>query len=55
MWGTDQSASLAEPGIKNLVELINKSQTILGNGIKTKSKEDKKLEKNSDTGYNFTI
>ena len=53
MWGTDQSASLAEPGIKNLVELINKSQTILGNGIKTKSKEDKKLEKNSDTGYNF--
>ena len=45
MWGTDQSASLAEPGIKNLVELINKSQTILGNGIKTKSKEDKKLEK----------
>ncbi len=45
MWGTDQSASLSEPGIKNLVELINKSQTILGNGIKTKSKEDKKLEK----------
>ncbi len=45
MWGTDQSASLAAPGIKNLVELINKSQTILGNGIKTKSKEDKKLEK----------
>ena len=45
MWGTDQSASLSEEGIKNLVNLIEKSEKILGDGVKIKTTEDKKLEK----------
>ena len=42
MWGTDQSASLSEEGIKNLTTLISKSEIILGNGKKIKTNDDKK-------------
>ena len=45
MWGTDQSASLSEEGIKNLTTLISKSEIILGNGKKIKTNDDKKIEK----------
>jgi len=45
MWGTDQSASLSEPGIENLTTIINASPAWLGNGKKIKSKEDFILEK----------
>ena len=45
MWGTDQSASLSELGIKSLFEMILKAQNIFGNGKKIKTKEDKKIEK----------
>ena len=34
MWGTDQSASLSEEGLKNLTSIINKIPKILGNGKK---------------------
>ncbi len=45
MWGTDQSASLSELGIKSLFEMILKAQKIFGDGKKIKTKEDKKIEK----------
>ena len=45
MWGTDQSASLSEEGIKNLTTLISKSEMILGDGKKIKTNDDKKIEK----------
>jgi N-acetylneuraminate synthase len=45
MWGTDQSASLSEEGIKNLTTLISKSEMILGDGKKIKTIDDKKIEK----------
>ena len=45
MWGTDQSASLAEDGIKNLTDIIAKSTSIFGNGKKTFSKKEKLLSK----------
>ena len=45
MWGTDQSASLAESGIKILFDMINKAQKIFGSGKKIKTIEDKKIEK----------
>jgi len=44
-WGTDQAASLEEQGIRNLTSLIKKSVSILGNGLKKKTLEDKKLLK----------
>ena len=44
-WGTDQAASLEEQGIRNLTSLIKKSVSILGNGVKKKTLEDKKLLK----------
>lgn len=43
MWGTDQSASLSEDGIRSLTSIIDKSPKILGNGIKKISKEDLEL------------
>ena len=44
-WGTDQAASLEEQGIRNLTSLLNKAPLMLGNGIKKKTNEDKKLLK----------
>ena len=34
MWGTDQAASLSEPGIKNLTNILNKIHLVTGNGRK---------------------
>ena len=45
MWGTDQSASLSEPGIKNLTNIINKTKKIFGSGKKVFSKDEKNLLK----------
>ena len=44
-WGTDQASSLEEQGIRNLTSLINKASSILGNGVKKKTIEDKTLIK----------
>ena len=43
MWGTDQSASLSETGMKNLSEILLKLPKTLGDGIKRISKEEKNL------------
>ena len=45
MWGTDQSASLAEEGIKNLTSIILKVPTILGKEKIKKSKAETNLLK----------
>ena len=45
MWGTDQAASLSEVGMKTLSSALRKFPSMLGNGIKTVSKEDTKLLK----------
>ena len=45
MWGTDQSASLQEEGLKNLTSVIRKIPKILGNGIKKFGVEEKKIAK----------
>ena len=45
MWGTDQSASLSEEGLKNLTNIINKIPKILGNGKKNFSNEEKTMLK----------
>ena len=43
MWGTDQSASLSESGIKNLSDIVNKIPKIIGKPIKKYFKEEKKM------------
>ncbi len=43
MFGTDQSASLEESGIRELTTLLSKFPVMFGNGKKTISKEEKKL------------
>ena len=43
MWGTDQSASLSEEGIRNLSKTINKLPKMLGKGKKKFLKEEKKI------------
>ena len=43
MFGTDQAASLAENGIRELTSVLSKFPTMFGNGKKTISKEEKKL------------
>ena len=43
MWGTDQSASLSEEGLKNLTSIINKIPKILGNGKKFFSIDEKHM------------
>ena len=43
MWGTDQAASLSEPGIRELSTVLKKFPKILGRGIKKITKEEKKL------------
>ena len=37
MWGTDQSASLSEPGIINLTKILSKFNLITGDGKKNTS------------------
>ena len=43
MWGTDQSASLSEDGIRNLTSIIFKTPEILGDGKKKFSKKEKNI------------
>ncbi len=43
MWGTDQSASLSESGIKNLSDIVNKISAIIGKPVKKYYKEEKKM------------
>ena len=43
MWGTDQAASLSEPGIRELSTVLKKFPMMLGRGIKKITKEEKKL------------
>jgi N-acetylneuraminate synthase len=43
MYGTDQSASLQENGIADLVNILTKVPTMIGNGIKKINNEEKKL------------
>ena len=45
MWGSDQAASLSEVGMRNLSDLVLKSNSYLGNGKKNLSNDDKKLLK----------
>jgi len=45
LWGTDQAASLSEPGMKNLSQILYKAPKALGDGKKKISKEEKKLLK----------
>mgnify|MGYP001183167001 FL=1 len=45
MWGTDQSASLSEEGIRNLTSVIYKTPEILGNGLKKFSHNEKNISK----------
>lgn len=42
MWGTDQSASLSPDGLRNLVRTVKKIPSILGDGIKKITLEEKK-------------
>ena len=43
MYGSDQSASLEEDGVKRLVRDIRSIDSILGNGVKTILEEEKKI------------
>ena len=45
MWGTDQSASLSEEGIKTLTGTINKLSLVLGDGKKIISKNEREMLK----------
>lgn len=45
MWGSDQSASLSPAGMRYLVEALNKTKVIFGNGAKSFSREEKKMLK----------
>ena len=45
MWGTDQAASLSETGMKNLSNILNKTVSIVGNGKKTITAQEKQLIK----------
>ena len=45
MWGTDQSASLGPEGIKAVSDTLHKAPKYFGDGKKTKTSEDKKIEK----------
>ena len=43
MWGTDQSASLSEEGMRNLTSIIKKIPKIMGDGKKKFLNEEKKI------------
>lgn len=45
MWGTDQSASLSEHGMKNLSNILNKSTLVIGDGVKRLPKQEKEMLK----------
>ncbi len=45
MWGTDQSASLSEPGILNLTKILGKFHLIVGDGKKRILSNEKKMLK----------
>jgi len=45
MYGTDQAASLSEPGIREMTTMLSKFPEILGDGKKTISKAEKNLIK----------
>ena len=45
MWGTDQAASLAEPGMRSLSRILSKMPKVLGTGKKIMSSEEKNLLK----------
>jgi N-acetylneuraminate synthase len=45
MWGTDQSASLSEEGIRNLMTIIKKIPEMIGNGKKKINNDEKKMLK----------
>lgn len=45
MYGTDQSASLEQAGLKKLVNYINFLPTILGDGVKTITEQEKQVAK----------
>lgn len=45
MYGTDQAASLSEPGIRELTTLLSKLPIMFGNGKKNISKDEKNLIK----------
>ena len=45
MYGSDQAASLAEEGIRNLTNIISKIPSILGDGIKKFSPTEQKISK----------
>ena len=44
-WGTDQAASLEEPGLNNLTTLLSKIPIMLGDGKKKFLTEEKKVSK----------
>ena len=43
MYGTDQAASLSEPGIRELTSILSKFPKMFGDGKKSISTEEKKL------------
>ena len=43
MWGTDQAASLSEPGIKNLTNILSKIHLVTGDGKKKILPTEKKM------------
>ena len=45
MWGTDQAASLSEPGIQNLTNIIHKIHLVTGDGKKKILPDEKKMLK----------
>ena len=45
MYGTDQAASLSEPGLRDLANILAKLPMVFGNGVKTISKKEKELIK----------
>ena len=45
MYGTDQAASLSEPGIRDLTSMLSKFPLMLGDGKKIMAIEEKNLIK----------
>ena len=45
LFGTDQSASLEESGLRQLSEILSRMPKVLGNGVKKMTNEEKKLVK----------
>ena len=45
MYGTDQAASLAEPGIRELTSVLSKFPIMFGNGKKILGNDEKNLIK----------